>query len=497
MILIRDATIVDGTGAPPQQKDLIIRKDRISAVGNFANVRAETVIKARGSYLMPGFIDIHAASDHYLTLFTDPDQSDLLRQGITTIVGGPCGSSLAPLLYGSLESIRKWTDTNAVNVNWHTIAEFLTVLQGMKLGVNFATLAGHSTIRRALIGGGVRDLTVRELDVLSSVVETALAEGAFGVSTGLEFVHARATPYVELKRIATAAARAHALYTTHVRDEKDGLVSAVKEAIALARDTRVKTVVSHFRPFVGYESQFDAALTLLERAGKDLPVYFDTYPYDTSIQPIYTLLPAWAKTGDLEHMRASIAQPHLREAILRELPAFGDDDVVVASAPTAPFLLGKNIGGIARNRKISVREALLTLMEMTGMRAVVFYKNVHMDLAIASLQLPNALLGSNAPSVPVAQSAPHERFQSAFLKFLQTAVGINLMPLEKAVEKITSLPARLVGFSDRGQVKESYYADLTLMRAGAVTDVFVNGVHAVVNGAVTAARGGKPLLSTW
>ena len=169
MLLIKNGTIVDGSGKPPYKADVLVVGDKISAIGNFSYKKAEVVIDALGLYVAPGFIDVNTDSDHHLSLFTNPPQEDFLLQGITTIVGGQCGASLAPLLYGSLESIRKWADPNLVNVNWHTVSEFFEVLSGKKIGVNFATLAGHGTMRRAIVGEDLRDLTDRELKLLLSV----------------------------------------------------------------------------------------------------------------------------------------------------------------------------------------------------------------------------------------------------------------------------------------------------------------------------------------
>src|SRR3989338_1585089 len=170
-ILFKGCQVVDGSGGEIQRADVFIKDDKISAIGNFPNKKADQVINCLGLYVSPGFIDVNTDSDHYLTLFTHPEQKDFLLQGVTTIIGGNCGSSLAPLLYGSLESIRKWTNINQVNVDWQTVADFLKVFNRIKLGVNFGTLIGHSTIRRALIGEDFRDLTKSELAVFKKIVQ--------------------------------------------------------------------------------------------------------------------------------------------------------------------------------------------------------------------------------------------------------------------------------------------------------------------------------------
>src|SRR3989344_5932270 len=186
MLLIKSAKIVDGSGIrQPYVADVLLNDGEISAIGKFPQKKADIVIDGLGFYLAPGFIDVDTDSDHHLTLFTNPIQQDFLLQGTTTIFGGFCGSSLAPLIYGSLKSIRKWTDTSQINVNWHSVQEFLKELSKLKLGVNFGTLVGHSTIRRSLIGEDFRDLTIPEIEAFKKIVKDSIREGDFGMSSGL------------------------------------------------------------------------------------------------------------------------------------------------------------------------------------------------------------------------------------------------------------------------------------------------------------------------
>src|SRR3989344_5284867 len=328
MILVKSAQVIDGTGRPPFKADVLIKDDKISAIGNFVSQKADLVIDALGSQLTPGFIDVDPGSVHYLSIFTEPRQRDFLLQGVTTIFGGQCGSSLAPLLYGTLESIRKWTDPNQINVGWHTVAEFLRVLERQGLGVNFGTLIGHSTIRRALIGETLRDLTVGELEVFKQLVGDGLEEGAFGLSTGLGYAHARQVPYAEIRLLAEIVAKHNGVYATHLRNEKVGQLSSIAETLRLGKEAGVKTIVSHLRPLIGYENDFVAGLEALEHDGGKLDIHFDSYPFDTSLVAIYTLLPDWAKNGGLEIMLANVKTPFLKTRLLKELPVARANDVI-------------------------------------------------------------------------------------------------------------------------------------------------------------------------
>ena len=169
-ILIKGVNIISSGQSSEGKKDVLVSKNKISAIGEFPNKIAEIVLDGRGIYLSAGFIDINTDSDHYLTLFSEPNQGDFLKQGVTTILGGLCGASLAPLIYGSLESIQKWVDVSKINTNWHLLAEFLDYIEAQSLGVNFGTLVGHSTIRRSIVGESLRQLTANELDVFNHIL---------------------------------------------------------------------------------------------------------------------------------------------------------------------------------------------------------------------------------------------------------------------------------------------------------------------------------------
>jgi N-acyl-D-amino-acid deacylase len=492
MILIRDAHVIDGTGEIPRKADVLVNGDRIAAIGSFRNHRADTIIEGYGGYVTPGFIDVNSASDHYLTLFTNPDQQDFLLQGVTTIIGGNCGASLAPLLYGTLESIRTWADTNLINVGWHTIREFFGVLEQQGIGVNFGTLIGHTTIRRALIGDTLRDLTMRELDVFKKIVASAIREGALGFSTGLGHAHGTAVPYSEIKILAETVKEEGGVYATHLRNERKGIVKAVKEAIKIANDIRIPVLISHFRPIRGFEREFDEALSIIRDAPQELSLHFDSDPSDMSLFTIYSFLPDWARRGNLEEMRGYLRVPHIRERIVKELPMSDGQDVVIVQAPGAPYLAGETLHAFAEHRGLGTRAALLALMELTKLRAVVLYRNINIDAAIQSLCEERAFVASHAPSFRAGMHAlRHEQIASVFTKFLRIADSTKLLSIEKIIQKFTSAPAKKFSLESRGELREGYFADIALIKGDRVTDVLVNGEIVIENGSVKETRAGK------
>lgn len=497
MVLIKNVKVIDGTGVPAYTADVLIKNDRILAVGDFVRHQAETIIDGSGGYLTPGFIDVNTDSDHYLTLFSDPGQKNFLTQGATTIIGGACGSSLAPLLYGSLESIRKWADISQINVDWHTVGEFLDKIAAKPLGVNFGTLIGHATVRRALIGEVRRDLTVNELRVFKKIVKDGLQEGAFGLSTGLSYIHAKQTPFYEIKELLEIVARHRGVYATHLRDEREKILESAKETAEIALETGATTIISHFRPLLGYESNFHKALEVIENSKAE--IYFDSYPSDSSFMPIYALVPEWLKTGGLETMLEHLKDKQIQEKILRELPRFKPNDIIIGYAPAAKFLVGKSIGAIAKNRGSEPRRTLIEIMLMTKLRASVFYKNVNFDGVLQTLATKRALVASNAPgsdTLGEGTLVKHERLFNVFPKFLEISQQLKMMPLEKAVEKITSLPAKIFGLKSRGEIKPENFADLALIKDGQIRWTMVNGHIAVEDGVPTNVKAGRVLRKT-
>lgn len=502
MILIKDSLVVDGTDAPAVRADIVLKDERIVAIGNLKNHEADVVIDGLGTITTPGFIDVNTDSDHYVSLFTDPLQQDFLKQGVTTIIGGHCGSSLAPLLYGTLESIRKWGDTSGINVNWNTMAEFLKTLEHLKLGVNFGTLVGHSTIRRALIGEVSRDLTEREIEVFTEIITSAMKEGALGLSTGLGYSHGRGTPYHEIKTLVDVVARHGGVYATHLRNEREGVVEAIKETMLIAKETGAKTLISHFRPIVGFENEFETALKLIEANPDKLDLHFDLYPFNYSILPIYTLLPSWAHEGSLEEMYGQVTDEHMEAEIIKDIPSFKSDDLVIARATGFDYLVGKTVGEFSKGQGMTLKKGLLHLMRITKLKAVLFHKNINLGVVQNALISDRAMVASNSPSLLENKNVlENDRAQRTFTEFLHLLSQFKKKSLEWAVAKITSQPAAKFDLRDRGVIKPGAIADLVMMRPmipnaplggdNKIVHVFVSGQLAVKDGETTGLRAGQ------
>ena len=500
-IIIKGAQIIDGTGKPPTVADVLIKGDRISAIGDFSAKKPKVIdLRGTGAFLTPGFIDVNTDSDHYLSIFTNPEQENFLLQGVTTIIGGNCGSSLAPLIRGTLESIRKWTDTDLINVNWQSVAEFLSELEKIKLGVNFGTLIGHSTVRRGLLGEIPRDLSAEEMRVVKNLVEKGLEEGAFGLSTGLSYAHAKMTPYLEIKTLTEAVAKYKGVYATHLRNERSKIAQSVEETVKVAKENGLKAEISHLRPILGFEREFEEALKLIDESLTDADVTFDAYPFDSSVVPVYTLLPSWARHGNLEKMAELLKTAANRERIIGDMPKLTGEEITIAAAPKNEFLIGKTLKEFSENQGLSPLEGVIRLMRVTNLRAVVFYRNVNFDYLKKALGHERCIVASNGGAMPAGRAGiaaekvlNHERSYNTFPKFLEMASRENQMPIEKAVNKITGLPARKFGIKDRGIIAEGKCADLAVIQNNKISAVIVNGKIAVKNGEFQNVSVGKVL----
>ena len=458
-LLIKGVQIVDGSGGEPYKADVLVQKNIISAIGNLKGKDTERVIDGLGHYMTPGFIDVHNNADHYLSLFNNPAQNNFIKQGITTIIGGHCGASLAPLLYGELSSIRKWADPHDINVNWHTLREFLDTLKKVSIGLNFGTLVGHSTIRRALVGERSR-LLQRELDVFKGVLERAMNEGAFGFSSGLGYVHGKSASKNELREFIDIVGKFGGIYSVHLRDEGKKIVESVKEIAGAIKGSGVPTLISHFRPIKGYEKEFKEALQyIIETEG----LYFDIYPYDVSVRPLYTLLPEWAQVENIEAMLERVRNRKTAELVEKDLAGLPADDIVIGGVPHHEYLVGKTVGDVARNLGVSPERALLYIMDVTSLRAVVFYKDVNDDLLKEVLLNDKAFIASHSKGVMLGEYMVHERSLGSFPKYLDLVVGGGKLPLEDAVMRITSKPAEFFGVRGRGVIKEGNVADLVIL----------------------------------
>ncbi len=420
-IIIRNGVIIDGAGTEKFQADLGIKNSKIEKIGVLKNESAKEEINADGFFVCPGFIDINTDSDHQLTIFTHPEQKSFLTQGITTILGGNCGSSLAPLLKGSLISIRKWTDPNQININWKTVKEFLNILETKKLGVNFGTLIGHSTVRRDILGEEIRELNKEEAKKMKFLIEEGIKDGAFGVSFGLSYAHGAIAPQEELKEIALLAKQQNSLCAFHLRSENKEFLQATEEIYNLAKNTGANVQINHFKAHIPHDSQFEAGLEILTRSIPEfLSLNFDIYPYDTGSFHLYTLMPHWVSEKGFEKMVEILKNPKNRKKAEEEMKKSGINfkNIIIAESAGQNFLSGKKISDIAKNREISEEQAVCEILKESLGRATVFLKINTEENMFSSIKHPLSFIASNGTGYdfsPKEISAILGRFPEIFV----------------------------------------------------------------------------------
>jgi len=521
-IIIRGGSVVDGSGQRPSYKaDVGIKDDEIFSIGDLEEEIADLEIDARGKIVAPGFVDINNHSDTHWTLFRYPNQESLLSQGVTTIVGGNCGSSLAPILgEGSIKSLQKWINLKNVQIDWDRVNEFLDYLEDNKtFGVNFATLIGHATLRRGILNEENRPLKNEELAVLAKEVERGLLGGAFGLSAGLSYSHVRGTTKKEILVLSEKVKELGGMMSFHLKNEDEDLIKSLKEVIEVAKISGVNLQISHLK-VLGKKSwhSFDRALNLIEKANESgANINFDVYPYIFSGPVLYTLLPTWLTEGGKAELLKKLKNKRMKRKAILEMnkSSLNFGKVVIASCPFSKFLIKRKIEEIAKARDVSPAEVILDLIVASEDQITVFAKLLSERNVKHAISHKDSIISSNGEGYSLEESASgnlvHPRSFGTFSRMIGHYVrDKELLPLEKAVYKMSGLPAAKVGVPLRGELKEGYKADVQVFSLPAMKDhstinypykmaegtewVIVNGKVAVEKGKVVGgARYGKIL----
>lgn len=497
-ILIKNANIVDGTGILPYKSDLAIKDGLIEDIGlNINPKKSPTVIDANNMMVTPGFIDIQNHSDSYWTLFDQPDQLSMLVQGITTIVIGNCGSSVAPLTTPeSIKTIQKWHNLSGVNVNWTSFKEFLHVLSNMRLGPNVASLVGHATLRRGLIGDQARKSTPDEIKVMERLLEQSLSEGGFGLSLGLVYAHEVDSTTDELESLAKLLKNPGKYLSVHLRSESSKILESVDEVVELAARCKISVKISHLK--VRGQANwhfFDHVINHLENAyHQGIDISFDVYPYDSSWSVLYTYLPRWSYEGGRKEILRRLNTDTDRRKILDYLKEqkFDYRSMIVASANNSSGFIGKNLDEIAINQGTSNEEALLNTITATDAQVIVFDHNLSMEQVELFASSPLSLIATDGAGYSTeAGSLIHPRCFGTMPAFLKLVRQKKILRWEQAVKKITSEPARLLGIKDRGVIAKKMFADINIFNPETIADhatyldpyqLPVGISHVIVNG---------------
>jgi dihydroorotase/N-acyl-D-amino-acid deacylase len=497
-LLLRNGRIVDGSGNPWFKSDLAVRGDTIAKIALSIDEPASRVIDVAGAVIAPGFIDIHT---HAIRRIVDvPTAPNYIRQGVTTLMEGPDGSSPLPL------------------------STFLSRLDRLAKSVNIGSFIGQGSIREAVVGRANRTATPQEVTRMAGLVEQGMKDGAFGLSSGLFYVPGTFTSTDEVVELAKVAARFGGIYISHMRDEASRVVDSVKETIAIGERGGLPTQLTHHKIIgVGNWGKSVETLQLVDEARKrGVDATIDQYPYTASSTSIgAALLPAWALEGGREKVVARLKESGTRADIKSEVVRSiqnerggGDPkNVVLARCTWDESLDGKNLAEVTRIRGMepsvaNAAEAAMWIVEQ-GNCSGIFHAMAEEDLR-RILRHPATMIASDGGIPVFGKASPHPRNYGTFARVLAVYVReLNTITLEDAIRKMSSFPAQRLGLTDRGVLRPGMKADVAVFDPARVRDratfenphqyaegfstVIINGKVVLDNGSMQSARPGRVL----
>lgn len=495
-ILIRNGRILDGTGNSWRYGDIAIKDGKILKIGSSLNLTASKIIDAKGMIVAPGFIDVHTHVEG--DELTTPTADNFIRDGVTTVVTGNCGSS---------------------NVD---IKSYLQRIDSVKLSINVATLIGHNSVRRAVMGTANHHATEEELQNMEKIVEEGMKNGAVGFSTGLIYIPGTYSTTDEVLQLAKIASKYKGVYASHMRDEGDSVVQAINEALYIGREANMPVEISHFK-LSGQQNWGRSKETLpmiIKARQEGIDVTIDQYPYTASSTSLSTLLPDDVLSDGQDSIRARLSRPEVRKYVRnymlaklkkRKLKHFSYP--VVAYYRSDTTFNGKSIEqvNLLMKRKHRAKYEAETVMDMMqkGGAGMVFHSMSDGDVR-RIMQYPFNMFASDAGIRVFGQGSPHPRGYGTNARVLSKYVrDEKMISLEDAVRRMTSLPAQKFGLKDRGLLREGYAADIVIFDEKKVQDistyekphaystgfeyVIVNGQIVVENDKHLGTRSGKAL----
>src|SRR6266436_825517 len=526
-LIIRNGSIVDGSGRPSFRADLAIKGDRIIRIGNLQRLTARRTIDAGGQVVAPGFIDMLGQSETYLLV--DPRAMSKVMMGVTTEITGE-GESIAPINDRILKEQEDFNRRYNLTVNWRTLGQYFDRLGKQGSGVNLGTFVGATQVREYVIGYDDRPPTAVELEQMKKLVADAMKEGALGLSTSLQYVPARFAKTDEIVELAKVAHQYGGIYISHQRSEANAIDASMKEVFEIARRAHIPAEIWHFK--TAYQKNWGRMPEMLRRIAaarrSGLKITADVYPYVAGSTSLSACLPPWAQEGGTDRMIARLKDPAMRERLKKEITTDSKDweNIYLGSGGPSGILIGavvnreleswqgKRLSEIAEAQKKDPLDALFDfIIADHGQTSAIFFMMKESDMQ-AALKSPFVSIctdsGARATDGPLAGSKSHPRGWGTYPRILGKYVrDEKLMPLEFAIHKMTGLPASNVGLKQRGLIREGYFADITIFDPKTVIDratfadpnqypvginfVIVNGQIEVDKGQRTPAEAGRVL----
>jgi dihydroorotase/N-acyl-D-amino-acid deacylase len=492
-IWIAGGRIVDGAGNPWYVGDVGIKGDTIVYVGPAKKVTARQTLDARGKTVTPGFIDTHSHGRR--GIFEVPSAENQIRQGVTTIIEGPDGSSPYP------------------------VGEYLTRFSKVPATTNFGMMLGQGTVREKVIGLKDRKATPEELDKMREIVRQSMREGAFGLSTGLFYVPGAFTPTEEVVALAKVAGEMGGIYTSHMRDEAAKSVDSVKELIRIGEEGHLPAQITHHKIMGGKSwGQSVETLRLVEEArARGVDISIDQYPYTASSTGLAALVPKWALESGQKSFKERAASPEARARMKQDIVVnlkvdrgSGDlRNVVFASCTGDRTLAGKSLRDLTGSDDFEkAAEHVVRLQELGGCSCI--YHAISEDDVVRIMRYPGTMIASDGGIPVFGQDVPHPRSYGTFARVLGRYVREKkVITLEDAVRRMSGLPAGRFRIMDRGLLRPGMKADVAVFDANTVIDksefgnphqyaegfahVIVNGTPVLVDGKMLPARPGRAI----
>jgi dihydroorotase/N-acyl-D-amino-acid deacylase len=525
--IISGARIVDGTGAPWFIADVAISGDRIAAIGDLQNASANRRINASGLMVSPGFIDVQGQSE--FNLLVDNRAASKITQGVTTELTGE-GTSIAPLNDRLIEDLKDNAQKYGVKLDWRSLDEYLNRLDLTRPALNLGTFVGAGGIRSYVIGKENRLATPAELKQMQQLVAQAMEQGAFGLSTALQYVPDSFASTNEIIELAKVARHYGGVYFTHQRSESDRIFSSLDEVFAIAEHAGISTTIWHLK--AAYSENFGKMPEVLRRIeqarARGIDVAASVYPYDRASNGLVACFPRWVSEGGTEKMIARLKDPSQRDLAKKEMdePSATWENQWLGSGGARGITLiqvlnpelrkyeGMNFEEIGREMGKDPKDAAMDIAIADHGNGQVVIAIMRDDDVRSAVSNPLVAYGSDSPEQaedgPLSATKAHPRAFGTFSRILAVYVrDQHALPLEEAVRKMTSQAAGRVGIADRGILRPGMFADIAIFDPATIKDtatyndplhfsvgvkyVFVNGKPVVLEGKITDERPGRAL----